>query len=165
MKFRYVFLLAFANFILSSTILQLFRINDAIPNFCIILSIVFLALYSERHAYYFAAISGLLQDVFLGRMLGTNLMIYIIIVYLATLLIRVLFKGNYLTPVFLIALSTGLYHVLFYLVMFFFQATVPFHLIAGKILTEIIYNSVLGLIIYSFVFKRTNGYKLGDYNA
>lgn len=165
MKYRYVFLLAFANFILSSTILQLFRINDAIPNFCIILSIVFLALYSEKHAYYFAATSGLLQDVFLGRMLGTNLMIYIILVYLATTLIRVLFKGNYLTPVFLIALNTSLYHLLFYLVMFFFQATVPFHLIAGKIFTEIIYNSVLGLLIYSIVFKRTNGYKLGDFNA
>ncbi|MDN5352533.1 MAG: rod shape-determining protein MreD [Clostridiales bacterium] len=165
MKLRYVVLLALINFILSSTLFQIFRINDTLPNLVIVFSVVLLALTSERDAYVFAAISGALQDVFLGRMLSINLILYIAVVYLASRLIVVLFKGNYITPVFLIAGCTLFYHATFYLIVFFFQATVPLSLIYHKILTEIIYNSVLGMLIYSRIFKWVYGYKLGDYNA
>lgn len=165
MKYRTVVILSIVNFILSSSIFQVLRINDAIPNFCIILSIVLLALVSKNHAYVFAGLSGLFQDVFLGRMIGTNLLVYILLVYIASRLISSLFIGNYATPIFVVSISTVLYHVLFYIIMFFFQATVPFDMLYEKILTEVVYNSLIGLGIYSIAFKRFNGYKLGDYNA
>lgn len=165
MKYRTVILLSILNFILSSSIFQVLRINDAIPNFCIILSIVILALVSNRHAYIFAGLSGLFQDIFLGRMIGTNFLVYMLIVYISGRLLSELFIGNFATPVFVVSVATILYHVFFYLIMFFFQATVPFAMLYEKILTEIVYNSLLGLVIYAIAFKRLNGYKLGDYNA
>ena len=165
MKYRTIIFIAITNFILSSTILQLFRINDAIPNFCIILSIVFVALYSGKHGLIFATISGALQDIFLGRMLGVNLMIYLLIVVFSIFLIEIMFKGNFLTPIFLIAISTGFYHFAFYLVMFFVQSMIPLSTMITKIITEVIYNSAIGFILYAFVFKKVHGYKLGDYNA
>ncbi|MBF4694867.1 rod shape-determining protein MreD [Fusibacter ferrireducens] len=165
MKYRYVVLIGLINFILMSTIFQIFRINDALPNLCIILSIVFVALFSDKHAYIYALTCGALQDVFLGKILGINLLLYVLIVYVVIRLERVMFKGNFLTPFFLIAFATVLYHILFYIMMFFLQSTIPLSLLIVKIVTEIVYNSVLGLFFYSVIFKKLNGYKLGDFNA
>ena len=165
LKTRYVVLLAFIVFILSSTILQIFRINDAMPNFCIILSIVLASLSTKRNAIVFAFIYGALQDVFLGRLIGANFLIYGVLVYVTFLIIEVMFKGNFMTPIFLVALGTLTYHILFYFIMFFFQSTIPIDLLWGKILTEMAMNTLFGYFIYAHVFKWVHGYKLGDYNA
>lgn len=165
MKVRTIFLIAFINFILSSTLLQLFRINDALPNFCIILSIVMACLSTPKNAYIFAILSGVFQDLFLGRMLSVNLIIYVFIVVITLYLIEIMFKGNFMTPLFLMVLGTLIYHVSFYLLMFFFQSTIPLSLMFSKIVTEILYNSLLGYLIYAITFKKVHGYKLGDFNA
>jgi len=165
MKYRYIVLIALLNFIFASTLLQLFRINDALPNFCIILSIVLASLSTDRHAYLFAAVSGLLQDFFLGRMLGVNLMLYLLIVFFTLYLIEIMFKGNFLTPIFLILFGTLFYHFSFYIIMFFVQSTIPLSMMIVKIMTELIYNIILGYWVYAFVFKQVHGYKLGDFNA
>ena len=165
MKYHTIIIIAIVNFIFSSTIFQLFRINDALPNFCIILSIILASLGNSRQAYLFALISGLMQDVFLGRMIGVNFLIYGLIVMITVNLIEIMFKGNFITPVFLIAVGTVFYHFVFYIIMFFVQSTIPFELMAIKIGTEVIYNGVLGYLIYSKAFKKVHCYKLGDFNA
>ncbi|HAS73321.1 MAG TPA: rod shape-determining protein MreD, partial [Clostridiales bacterium UBA8960] len=161
MKTRYVVLLVFINFILSSTLFQIFRINGALPNFSIIITVVLASLSSKRNAFTFALLSGAIQDVFLGRMLGINFLIYGLIVYISIILIEVMFKGNFLTPIFLIGLSTIFYHFIFYIIMFFVQSTIPLNLMYVKIISEVVMNSVLGTLIYSRVFGRVHGYKLG----
>lgn len=145
--------------------MQIFRINDALPNFGVILSIILAALSTKRNAAVFAFIYGALQDVFLGRLLGANFLIYGVLVYMTLLIIEVMFKGNFMTPIFLVGIGTLIYHILFYFIMFFFQSTIPFGLLWGKILTEMAMNTVLGYFIYALVFKRVHGYKLGDFNA
>ncbi|OJV64497.1 MAG: rod shape-determining protein MreD [Clostridiales bacterium 38-18] len=165
MKYRYIILLALVNFILSSTLFQLFRINGAMPNFTIVIAIILAALSTSQNAYIFAFISGAMQDIFLGRMLGVNFMIYGLIVYLVLYLVEVLFKGNFMTPLFLMAIGTIIYHFVFYLIMFFIQSTIPFSLMYLKIATEIAMNVLIGYFIYAWVFKRVHGYKLGDFNA
>jgi len=165
MKMRYVFVMVFINFILMSTIFQQFRINGVMPNFIIIFSIIFAVLYSEQHGYVFAIISGLLQDTFLGKVLFINTVIYIFLVFLAVRVERIMFKGNDLTPFFMIGFSTLIYHLTFFLFMFFLQSAIPIHQIASKIVTETILNIVIGLFVYRVIFKRVFGYRLGDYNA
>lgn len=165
MKHRYLVGLAFALFILSSTILQIFRINGAMPNLCIIFSIVILAHFGREKAMIFALTFALLQDMFLSRLFGVNIIAYVSVIYYADWIIRILFKGNFLTPFFLVATSTVLYHFSLYFIMFFFQITVPISLLGGRIATEIILNSLIGIFIYAKVFKWANGYKLGDFNA
>ena len=165
MKYRYIILLAIANYILASTIMQLFRINGALPNFVIIFSVVLASLSSSRSAYIFAFTSGAMQDIFLGRMLGVNFLIYGIIVYIVLYLIEIMFKGNFITPIFLMAMGTLIYHFVFYLIMFFVQSTIPFSLMLTKIMTEVLLNAIIGYFFYAAVFKRVHGYKLGDFNA
>ena len=52
------------------------------PNFTIVIAIVLATLSTSQNAYLFAFISGAMQDMFLGRMLGVNFLIYGLIVYL-----------------------------------------------------------------------------------
>lgn len=165
MKTRYVILLVIVNFIFSSTLLQVFRINGAIPNLAIVISVVLASLSTKRNALTFALLSGAIQDVFLGRLLGVNFLIYGVIVLLTVVLIEVMFKGNFLTPLFLVGLGTVIYHIIFYFIMFFFQSTIPFEMLYMKISTEVMLNSLIGFLIYARVFKSVHGYKLGDFNA
>ena len=165
MKTRYVILLAFVNFIFSSTLFQLFRINGTLFNTCIIISVVLAALSTEENAIVFALISGALQDVFLGRILGVNFILYALVVYITIRLVDVMFKGNFITPLFLVVLSTFIYHIGFYIMMFFLQSTIPLTLLYSKIITEVLINSIIGFIIYAYTFKKVHGYKLGDFNA
>lgn len=165
MKTRYVILLAFVNFIFSSTLFQLLRINGTLFNSCIIISVILAALSTKENAIIFALISGALQDVFLGRILGVNFILYALIVYLTIQLIEVMFKGNFITPIFLLFMGTFVYHFGFYVLMFFLQSTIPLALLYSKIVTEILLNSILGFIVYAYAFKKVHGYKLGDFNA
>lgn len=165
MKTRYIVLLVFINFILSSTILQIFRINGSLVNMTIVISVVLASLSTKRNAFTFALLSGAVQDVFLGRVLGVNFIIYGMIVYMTVYLIEIMFKGNSLTPIFLIGLGTVVYHFTFYIIMFFFQSTIPFELLYIKISTEVVMNCIIGFFIYSWVFRKVHGYKLGDFNA
>ncbi len=165
MKTRTIVLIAFLNFILSSTLLQVVRINGAMPNLCIIFSILLLVHYDEKSAYVFAVLSGVLQDVFLGRLLAVNVIAYIAVVYYASWIIKTLFKGNYLTPIFIVTTGTLVYHFVLSVLYFFFQISLPFAIIAPRIVTEVVYNCIIGFVFYAFLFKKVNGYKLGDYNA
>jgi rod shape-determining protein MreD len=165
MKTRYVILLAFLNFIFSSTIFQLLRINGTLFNTCIIISVILAALSTKENAIVFALISGALQDVFLGRILGVNFILYGLIVYVTIRLVEVMFKGNFITPLFLVVLGTFIYHFGFYIMMFFLQSTIPLALLYSKIMTEVLINSIIGFIIYAHTFKKVHGYKLGDFNA
>lgn len=165
MKIKTLVFLGVLNFILSSTILQLVRINGAMPNLCIIFSILILVHYDARSAFVFAGTNAVLQDIFLGRMLGVQLIAYFAIIFYAVYIVEMLFKGNYLTPIFLVSTGTVLYHMVQFVIYFFFQMSIPLSIVGPRIITEIVYNCVLGFILYAFIFKRINGYKLGDYNA
>jgi len=165
MKMRYVLVMVLINFILMSTILQQVRINGVMPNFIIIFSIIFAVLYSEQHGYVFAILSGLLQDTFLGKVLFINTIIYAFLVYLAVRVESIMFKGNDMTPFFIIGFSTLIYHLTFFVFMFFLQSAIPIQLLVGKIITEVVLNTLIGLFVYRVIFKRVFGYRLGDYNA
>jgi len=165
MKYRWVILIAIVNFILMSSIFQIFRINDTLANTALILAVIFAILYSEKHGYLMVLISGALQDIFLGKILVVNVLVYIIVLYLVIRVSRILFKGNFLTPIFVMAIATIAYHFFFYFIMFFLQSTIPIAFLWEKITTEIILNCLIGTVIYSRYYKKTFGYRLGDFNA
>lgn len=165
MKIKSVLLLSLINFILSTTLLQVLRINGAMPNFCIIISIILLVHFDLKSAFIFAAINAILQDVFLGRILGVQVFAYLAVVLFCSYIVVQLFKGNYLTPILLFTSGTLVYHGVLFVFYFFLQMTLPLSIIGPKIAIEVGYNTIIGFMIYAFIFKRINGYKLGDYNA
>lgn len=165
MKLRTACLSALGVFIFSGTLLQLVRIDGVMPNLVLVLSVIFAVLYSLRSALAFAVVSGILQDLFLGRMLSVYVVIYVIVVLVSARSVEVVFKGNYLTPVLLIVTGTLIFHVLFFLVMFFFQAQIPLSILYRRIGIELIYNVLIGQVLYSLFYRRVHGYKLGDRHA
>lgn len=155
MKKRYFILLAFLNFIIQSTLLQNFRIMGVIPNTTIILIFIIAVLSEPKATLTFAITAGLLQDSFLTKVLILNLAIYVIISVIVSNLEKPLFYDNPLTPMFIISLSTIFYNLVYLFFMYFSAPMIAMSFISTVVITETIYNTLLGLIIFQFVKRYT----------
>lgn len=165
MLYRYTTLISILVFILSSSILPFFAIRDITPSFIIVFLMVWALLYDKENTYLFAIVSGVMHDLFLGRILGFYLILYVAVVYYFLKISPLMFKGSFLTPIFLMITSTLGYYFLGYLILFFFQLNIPFKEMVNMMALEILFNVFFGFFIYKIFFKKVFGYKIGDYNA
>lgn len=160
MKNRTVIVVMLINFLLSVTILQGIRINGVLANTTIILVVSFAIIYGSREGFVAAITAGILQDLFVSKIIGINLICYVVIAVAIGLFDESLFKDNVLTPIVMFVLSTFSYHIIFYFFMFFFSDTLTIDYLIPVVLTEVVYNTVLGVIMYGVILRRTHGYGL-----
>jgi len=160
MKTRYIFLIALINFIFQSTWLQFFRLNGVLPNTSLILVVVFGALYGKKEGLYMALFAGVFQDLFLSKVLGVNLLIYVIVAWIIGSFEESLFKDNFLTPLVLTAVSTLSYHAIWLGTMYIFRSNIDYNLMTRVLILETILNGILSIFLYGNVLKRTYGYGL-----
>lgn len=154
----YVVLIAIINFILLSTIFQYFRIYDVIPNTILVLLVSITMITNRKYGFVFAITSGILCDVFLSRVLVINLIIYLVIVFFLSLFEESLFEGNFVTPIFMIGISTAIYYSIYFILMFLLNSLIPIELIIDKLLVEVIYNCVIGMFVYFYMYRKVNGH-------
>lgn len=160
MKTRNLLLLSLIIFILHSTLFQFLRIYGIIPNISLIFIVVFSAIYPEKEGILLAIFLGIFQDVFLSITLGINLLIYVPIAYVIHTLEVSLFKDNFLTPITFLFLSTLFYYLAYFGLMYFLDGNIVFEKFMIIGIKEAIYNSVIGLFIYSKFLKREHGFSL-----
>jgi len=160
MKTRYIFLIALINFIFQSTWLQFFRLNGVLPNTSLILVVVFGALYGKKEGLYMALFAGVFQDLFLSKVLGVNLLIYVIVAWIIGSFEESLFKDNFLTPLVLTAVSTLSYHAIWLGIMYIFRSSIDYNLMTRVLILETIINGIISIFLYGNVLKRIYGYGL-----
>lgn len=101
------------------------------------------------------------MDVFLSMAIGINLFILVIIAALISIVARPLFTGNKLTLIFMTAISTALYHLIYYSFMYFLNKGTSFSAVMkGIVPYEIIMNSIVCVIIYTVAVRWIERYKL-----
>jgi rod shape-determining protein MreD len=154
MKNRYLILIAVVNFILTSTILQLFRVDGILFNTALILTVTITATLTSREGYVFAIAAGALQDVFLGKVLAVNIICYVVIVFVINMFEHSLFEENILTPSFMLLLATLVYNAIYLPVMHLFGLQLPFEMIYGIVIKETIYNILVGIIMHQIFYSR-----------
>lgn len=160
-KFRWLFLIILINFILQSTIFQAIKISDISANFTLVLVIVITIVYGIESGLFTAIIAGLFLDVFLSMAIGLNLFILVIIAVLISFVARPLFTGNKLTLIFMTAISTTLYHLIYFFFMYFLNKGTSFEAVMkGIVPFEIIMNSIVCVIVYTIAVKWIERYKL-----
>ncbi len=160
MKIRYVFLIAFINFILQGTWFQIIRPFDVLPNTSLILVVIFCALYDNQIGLIMAVFCGVLQDVFLSAMLGINLMIYLVIGFIIVRFRDFIFSDNMLTPFIFMIISTIIYNALWIGMMLLFGNVINMENAVMKLMIEMVENGIIGIIIYDMVLKKMRGYGL-----
>lgn len=160
MKYRYVTLLGIILFILQTTVLQGFRVYGVIPNFPLIITVVFVLLYGYPTGLLFGAVSGILQDSFMSKVLSINLIIYSLIAIVIGMMEEKIFKDNFLTPIILVSVSTVFYNLIVYIFMYLIKSPIHYSGLLPKVTIEIIENAIIGFFIYRWSFKRVFGYDL-----
>ncbi|QEK12305.1 rod shape-determining protein MreD [Crassaminicella thermophila] len=154
MNFFIVLLIIIINFLIQSTLLQHFRILGILPNTSLIIVVAFSILWGKKRGALIGFFTGLLQDILLGSMIGANALIYLLIGYNTGVFEKNIYKDNYLTPVFFVVISTAIYHLIYYVIMYMTYNQVSLFFIFRRIaMLEIIYNSILSILIYKLLYN------------
>ena len=156
MKNYKIFFIMLINILLQGTLLQQFRIHGIMPNTNLILIVIFSILLGRKEGIIAAVIGGFFQDLLFGRAMGINILIYLIIAYLVSSIERKVFKENVITPLILFILSTLSYHLLYFIIFYFFRYQFSFIDVVTNIVgVEMIYNIIVGLLMYKIALNRT----------
>jgi len=148
-----IFVIMSLNFIFQSTLFQHFRVFDVLPNTTLILIVVFSILWGKNKGAVIGLITGLIQDVVLGSIIGANALIYMFIGMSIGRLENSIFKDNSLTPVFFTTLATISYHFLFYLIMYITNIQFSFFQLFKQIIViETVYNAIISIFIYKLIY-------------
>ena len=92
-------LMVFINFILQTTLLQMFAIRGVLPNTALIIAVSYALLRGSREGAFVGIGAGLLQDIFFGGTLGAYALLYAVLAVLFGRSQRDFYRENYLLPV------------------------------------------------------------------
>lgn len=161
MKLRYVTLLSILLFLFQTTLLQYFRIGGIVPNMLLIFIILMTVLYGRVNGIYSAVLLGMLQDIFISKALCMNLLIYVSIALVLSIIDDKIFKNNYVAPIIIFVFSTIIYNLMYGMFLFFMNDQMNYGKIFLEIIPiEVIYNCLIGVFLYKKIFKRVFGYEL-----
>ncbi|MDO4799739.1 MAG: hypothetical protein Q4A52_04395 [Bacillota bacterium] len=165
MKWYFVPIVAVLSYVLSTTIFQVLRIHNTLFHTGIILTVILTILTGIRNGLIYSAIYALLIDLFVSKFLGLNLLL-LPSVALAVHFVSVHLYNNSITmPALMFVLGTVAYHAAYYIIMFLFRSALPIASVFDKFLIEVVYNLVVGYLIYFLLFRFVKGFRLGDNNV
>lgn len=151
-----VSIIIITNFIIQSTLLQYFRVLGIIPNTALIIVVGFAILWGKNRGAVIGFFTGILQDILAGSLLGANALIYMLIGYNIGTFEKNIYKDNHLTPIFFTVISTVLYHLMFYIVMYMTHHQMHIWVLMRKIiLPEVIYNGIISTFVYRLLYNIT----------
>lgn len=154
MKAINIILIVLFNFIFQTTIIHYFSFWGVIPNTTLIILVCFSLLRGRKKGAALGLFIGLIQDILFARIIGFNALIYFIVGLTVGTFDDKVFKENSLISVVFVSLSTITYHILYFLFMYFNTINVNIFSLFNKIvLIEVIYNSLLSIIIYKQISK------------
>ncbi len=142
------------NFVLQSTILPSLSIFGVVPNTALIF-IIFVSLNKGRYYGGFLGLAiGLIQDIIFGTTIGINGFIYFFIGFILGYLEEDVARDSIIMPAICSIFATIFYNFMYFLFMFFLSRGIPFGLIMKEILlVEIIYNTLLTIIVFKIMGK------------
>lgn len=149
-----MFIIVIVNFILQSTVFQHIALFGVVPNTALIIIVSLALLKGRKVGGIVGLIIGLLQDVFFSVTIGANAFVYFFIGYYVGKAEQKVYKDSLVIPTIFIAISTVVYYLLYYMVMYFLSEKISFVYVFKNIgIVEIVYNSVLVIPIYKWFLK------------
>ena len=156
MKAIRIFLLSLLVFLLQSTIVQKISVYEIIPNLNIIILVLLAIYYNDKTIISYALMSGLIQDFYSSPYIGSNIMLYSVISLLLIRFESVFNKTNIISPVFLIALGTSLYNIIFFTILKVLNLNFSIYRLFDILIIELSLNVIFGIVL----FKLTQNYLL-----
>jgi len=161
MKDRYLIAISLALVLIQTTLVQLIRLSDTVPNIMLIWIIIAIVLFGRFAGIKTAIYAGVFTDILIGKGIGVYLLIYLAIASLIALLEEKIFKDNYITPVVLIVVTTSIFHVFYLLIDYFSTGDIYlWHWLVGILIPEVLYNLAIGVFVYTRAFRIYMGYQM-----
>lgn len=165
MKYLKWSFLGFLAFLLSTSMFQAFRIAGVLFNTGLILAFVVTVLSGWKEGLAATMVYAVFVDLFASRLLGINLLIYVLIVLAIDFTAKEFYRNSILMPLLYFVVLTVNYHLFYLVMMFLFGAVIPLEQLAISVVIEVVYNTVLGYVVYYLAFWKTKGFKLGENNV
>jgi rod shape-determining protein MreD len=147
-------LLPFLAIFLQSTIFATLSIRETIPDIVLIFVCFFALLNGPERGMKYGFLCGLLEDIYLGRVIGINALSKAVVAYIVGKLQGIVFKENILVGVLVTILATLINALLILLITLINMKAFGFdHFILTSIVTQIIYNSVVSIPIYFWYYN------------
>lgn len=147
-------LLVCANFILQTTLFQLFAVRGILPNTALIIVVSYALLRGSRAGAWVGLGAGLLQDIFFSTTLGFYSALFVLLALLLGRSQRDFYRENYLLPILFCSMAACLYETAVYLVGFVFQGTGNLvYFLFRVLLPETVYTAILTVPIYRGLFS------------
>ena len=148
------------NLILQSTLFSYIEIIGIKPNTAILIVVSYAILRGDVEGAAVGFLSGLLQDLFFGNVIGMYALMHMVIGYICGKPFKDFFHANFFLPIFLGSMSIFIYGVVFYLSNFLFLGRLDFLYYLRKIiLPETVYTIAIILPVYRVVFEIDNRLK------
>ncbi|MGL5415218.1 MAG: rod shape-determining protein MreD [Clostridium sp.] len=149
MKRIIIILICIILLIFDNTVAPFIAIKGAFPSLLFVFAVAYSLVNEPKEAVFIGVISGLLQDVFFNNAIGINALTNMLICLLAAYIGKSVFKRRNIVPVATMFAMTILKHLAVFIIFYLMHYKVDL----SNIIYVAIYNSIIMLIIYRYVFK------------
>lgn len=157
MRLAITFLIVFVNLILQSTVFEYIQIAGIKPNIAILIVITYAMLRGDIEGAILGFFSGLLQDIFSGRVIGIHALLGTLTGYFCGKPFKDFYKENYMLPLLLTLLGSLFYEFIFYFTSFLFLGkTEMFYYLRKIMIPTTIYTTALSLPAYRLLYVINN---------
>lgn len=147
-------IIVFLNFILESTIFQYTRIFGVKPDFTIMLIISYAIMRGSMYGGLIGLISGFLNDLFYGKSFGVNSLSYMLTGYIIGKSQENIFKDSLIPPILFNIVGVFIYQNLFYFISYLSKVNISYmHVLINIMIPQSIYNGILGVVVYRYIYK------------
>ena len=148
-------------YLLTSNLFAWFNLSGVKPNLFIILALTIGLFAGKRIGITFGVIFGFILDLLMGKSVGISITMLGITGFIGGYLSKNFSKDSRITMITMIAITTLIYEIGIILLNFFVNQTqIGVWYIIRNLLIEIIYNSIITIIIYPLIIKF--GYIIED---
>ncbi|MCR4807871.1 MAG: rod shape-determining protein MreD [Lachnospiraceae bacterium] len=139
-------------YLLQTTLFKAITLAGIVPNILLILTSAFGFMRGKNEGMYIGFVSGLLIDIFFGKIIGFYALVYMFIGYVNGFFRRIFYPEDIKLPMILIGLSDLLYCFLCYILLFLLRGKMHLsYYFVHIMLPEIVYTVLVTLIIYKAI--------------
>lgn len=148
----------FVNLILESTLFQYTRIYGVKPDFSIIFIVAYAILRGSSYGAFIGLGVGILLDSMYGKIIGINAFSYMVTGYIIGRAHENVFKDS-LIPAFIFNFFAIFIYQHIFFMLSYFTNSIPgtdisyIHILLKVVIPQAIYNSIMGSILYRYIYK------------
>lgn len=141
-------------YILQCTIFKSLALASVSPNMLLILTFAAGFMRGKKEGMYVGFFSGMMLDLFYGKTIGFNAILYMYIGYINGFFNSVFYDEDVTLPIGLVCASDFIYNFFFYIFSFLLRNRLDFlYYLTHIIIPEMVYTVVITLLIYRLMLK------------